>query len=78
MKCLVWNCRGCSRPEFVAQFKFMSSLINLDVFCVLETRSGLGKLSKNVFCKWFNSMFCAEGKLVGLACSGMTKLLLLM
>lgn len=61
MNCLVWNCRGWGRPDFVPQFKFLSSLIKFDVFCVLEPRSGLSKISKNVFCKWFNGMFFAEG-----------------
>ncbi|XP_062020763.1 uncharacterized protein LOC133737170 [Rosa rugosa] len=39
MKILCWNCKGSAWPGFVAQCLFYSSSLDLDVFCLLDTRA---------------------------------------
>lgn len=60
MRCVVRNCRGWGRPNFASQLKFLCNLVNLGAFCALP-KSGISRISKNVFCKWFNGFFFAEG-----------------
>lgn len=39
MKMLIWNARGCSRDGFGSQANYYSNLLQLDLFCILDTRA---------------------------------------
>ena len=43
MNCIIWNCRGASKPSFQKRVKEMVQKYNLDILVVMETRVGVNK-----------------------------------
>lgn len=38
MRIVSWNCHGCSKDGFLSRALFYIKLLNVDVFCLLDTR----------------------------------------
>lgn len=65
---LLWNCRGWGWPDFANQFNFLCCLNVLDVFFIVELKSGLDSGLGALMSKRFSKMFFAisDGKARGL------------